>query len=76
MAKIVHARLDTESEKLLEQLARKLGWSESRIVREGIGQLAACSVRSGAKRIIGLGKFSSGTSDLGSNKARLKGFGR
>jgi hypothetical protein len=76
MAKIVHARLDAESEKLLEQLARRLGWSESRIIREGIGQLAAGSLVSGAKRIIGLGKFSSGASDLGSNKARLRGFGR
>jgi hypothetical protein len=60
--KTVQARLD------------RLGLSPSMVVREGIRLLAATQPKS--RQIAGLGKFSSGASDLGSNKKHLQGFGR
>ena len=76
MAETVQARLDRESRQKLDRLVRRLGWSPSKVVREGIRLLAACQTQEAPKRIIGLGRFSSGVPDLGSNKARMKGFGR
>jgi len=76
MNSTVQARLDTESRRELERLSRRLGWSPSKVVREGIHLLAACHRTEGGKRIIGLGKFASGKTDLGSNKRHLEGFGR
>jgi hypothetical protein len=71
--KTVQARLSADEEKILARLTRQLGWSPSRIVREGINLIAAS--RSPGRRIIGLGEFSSGKRDLGSNKKHLNGFG-
>ncbi|HEY4362395.1 MAG TPA: hypothetical protein VGN17_15575 [Bryobacteraceae bacterium] len=45
-------------------------------MREGIRLLAASHPAPATPRIAGLGKFSSGLPDLGSNKKHLKGFGR
>jgi hypothetical protein len=72
----IQARLDEQSEKALKSLVGKLGWSPSKVVREGLRLLAACHLGNRQRRVIGLGEFSSGKSDLGSNKAHLKGFGR
>jgi hypothetical protein len=41
---------------------------------KGIRLLAATQPKS--RKIAGLGKFSSGASDLGTNKKHLQGFGR
>ena len=76
MKSTIQARLDPETQKTLAQLVVRLGWSPSKAVREGLRLLAACHVRGGGRKIAGLAKFSSGVQDLGSNKARLKGFGR
>jgi hypothetical protein len=59
---------------MLRRLERRFGWSDSQVVREGIKALDGLTAR-GPRRVIGLGRFSSGVPDLGSNKARLKGFG-
>lgn len=72
----VQARLDRDSQRKLERLVRHLGWSSSRVVREGIRLLAACHTEGKTTRIIGLGKFASKVPDLGSNKAHLKNFGK
>ena len=72
----VQARLDDESKKIMEQLMKRTGWSPSQVVREGLRMLAACRLGKTHPRIVGLGKFDSGIQDLGSNKDRLKGFGR
>jgi len=76
MGTAIQARLDPESRKRLRQLMRATGWSASDAVREGLRLLTA--VHGGGKRrvIAGLGKFSSGIDDLGSNKSHLKGFGK
>ena len=72
----IQARLDPGAQKELDRLVRRLGWSPSRVVREGIRLLAACHSQRDRIRIIGLGRFESGIKDLGSNKSHLKGFGK
>lgn len=76
MTVTVQARLDEESRVALDRLARRLGWSRSRVVREGLRLMTACYGTGPKKKIIGLGEFSSGISDLGSNKKHMEGFGR
>jgi len=75
MRSTVQARLDRDTQRALERLVRRTGWSPSRVVREGLRLVAACYRPAGGK-IAGMGKFSSGRPDLGSNKVHLKGFGR
>ena len=75
MSRVIHARLDEETDAVRQQLNLRLGWSDSQIVREGIKALAARLVPKRKRKIVGLGKFQSGVSDLGSNKRHLKGFG-
>jgi hypothetical protein len=72
----IQARLDLPSQKRLAQLEKQLGWSASKVVREGLRLLASCYLGKGSRKIIGLGKFASGIPDLGSNKDHMKGFGR
>jgi hypothetical protein len=76
MSRIVHARLDAETERVLRDLERRLGWNDSKVVREGIKALNVMLVPKRAWHVVGLGRFRSGIPDLGSNKGRLKGFGR
>jgi hypothetical protein len=76
MRSIVQARLDDHSRRTLAKLVKQLGWSPSKVVREGMSLLAACHLKNGRRRIIGLGKFASDVPDLGSNKAHLRDFGR
>jgi hypothetical protein len=76
MAFIVQARLDERSRKRLSVLVRELGLTPSEVVREGIRALETSHVRKKKRTIIGLGKFASGISDLGSNKKHLDGFGK
>ena len=75
MSRIIHARLDEETDRLRRELERTMGWSDSEIVRAGIKTLA-CIAAPGERRIIGLGAFRSDVSDLGANKKHLEGFGR
>jgi hypothetical protein len=72
----IQARLDNRSQKRLAVLVRELGWSPSQVVREGLRVLEASHLRRKKRGVIGLGKFSSGAPDLGSNKKHLRGFGR
>jgi len=76
MPSTIQARLDEPSQKALEKLVKRTGWSPSKVVREGLRLLAACYPSKGARKIIGLGKFASGIPDLGSNKEHMKGFGK
>ena len=77
MTDVVHARLDPETERLLNRLKRQRGWNDSQVVRQGIRALAQLELKRGrAHKIVGLAKFRSGIPDLGSNKRHLDGFGR
>jgi hypothetical protein len=75
MSRIVHARIDRETERILNGLKRRLGWTNSKAVREGIKALDSLLLRGKAQRVVGLGRFCSGLRDLGSNKKLLRGFG-
>jgi len=76
MRTAIQARLDDSSRKRLTLLVRELGWSPSRVVREGLRVLEASYLRKKKRGVIGLGKFSSGLHDLGSDKKHLHGFGK
>ena len=76
MRSAIHAMLDERSRKRLAALVRELGWAPSQVVREGLRVLEGTYLRRKPRGIIGLGKFGSGASDLGSNKEHLRGFGR
>ena len=76
VARIIHARIDAETEKLLAELRRRMGWSDSKLIREGIKALDVLLVPQRPRKIVGLGKFRSGIADLGTNPDHLKGFGR
>jgi hypothetical protein len=75
MKNIVQARLDRQTQQAMAQLMRRLGWTPSKVVREGLRLLAACHAGEGKQKIVGVGKYSSGIPDLASNKSHLKGFG-
>lgn len=78
MKATVQARLDEESQAALDQLTRELGWSPSRVVREGLRlMIRHHNARGrGRKKIIGLGEFSGGPSDLATNKKHMDDYGR
>ena len=76
MSRMIHARLDAETEKMLRQVERRLGWNDSEVVRAGVKMLHGLLVRGGKRPVVGLGRFRSGVPDLGSNQDHLKGFGR
>ena len=76
MSRVIHARLDKDTDSLRGELQKQFGWSDSQIVREGIKSLSAL-IRNGEKRtIIGQGRYKSGIPDLASNKKHLEGFGK
>ncbi len=70
----VQARLDEETQEALDGLVRRLGWSPSRVVREGI-RLVDKHHAKPRPRMIGIGMFSSGLGDLATNKKYMEGFG-
>ena len=72
MATRISVRLDKETRQLLEDLKLRLGWSYSKILREAILLLAAEHGFYEPKKIMGLGTFDSGISDLATNKAYLR----
>jgi hypothetical protein len=74
--KIVHARLDPETQRLLARLRRSSGLTDSALVRRALRTLAATELRKGSVRVVGQGEFDSGVDDLGSNERHLEGFGR
>lgn len=74
MGRIVHARLDDESERLLSSLRRRTGLPDSELLRRGLKALAV--PRKGKAAVVGLGRFASGARDLGSDKRHLRGFGQ
>lgn len=75
MKATIQARLDSETQLILERLTKRLGWSSSRIVREGLRLLARDHKLPAKTKIIGLGQFE-GPPDLATNKKYMKGFGR
>lgn len=75
MKATVQARLDEVTQAALDRL-RSRGMKPSEIVREGIHLLAQRYESDAPITIIGLGKYDSGLTDLGSNKKHLANYGR
>jgi Ribbon-helix-helix protein, copG family len=76
MGRIVQSRLDPETLDLLTRLRRRTGLSDSELLRRGLHRLAENGPRARRHRIVGVGKFASKVTDLGSSKRHLRGFGR
>ncbi|MFQ6006834.1 MAG: hypothetical protein ACE5OQ_15185 [Woeseia sp.] len=78
MDDIVHARLDSYTRQIMRRLKRRHGWNDSEVVRYGIRALGETDLPPGqrCKRIVGLGKFTSGIPDLGSSDKHMRDFGR
>jgi hypothetical protein len=74
--KIVQARIDDKTARLLARLRRRTGLSDSDLVRRGLELVGDLARPGGGHRIRGIGKFASGVRDLGSSKRHLAGFGR
>jgi predicted transcriptional regulator len=72
--KTLQFKLDADTGRILAKLVDHLGLSPSMVIRDSIRALAACQPKT--RKIAGLGKFSSGISNLASNKKHLQGFGR
>lgn len=75
MSQTIQARLDADTADLRDELRRRLGMSDSDIVREGIRALAPLIPPTKPKKFVGQGKYDTGISDLGSNKKYLEGLG-
>ncbi len=74
--KIVQARIDAATETALARLRRQTGLTDSQLVRKGLELVSQSEMPLKVRRVRGMGRFASGRSDLGSNKAHLSGFGR
>ena len=74
--RIVQARIDAATEAALARLRRQTGMTDSQLVRKGLELMSQGMQPTRARRVRGVGRFASGRSDLGSNKAHLSGFGR
>jgi hypothetical protein len=77
MGTTIQARLDKQTSAEMDAFLARTGWSRSKAMREAI-QLLIRNKAETAKpfRIIGLGEFDSGISDLSTNKKYLKGYGK
>jgi hypothetical protein len=75
MSRIVQARIDERTERVLADLRRRTGLTDSELVRRGLLALSRDQPRKLTKRIRGMGKFASGRSDLATAPDALEGFG-
>jgi predicted transcriptional regulator len=73
---VVHARLDPETRRTLDRLRRSTGLTDSELIRRALRVFVERETRGSRRRIIGLGEFESGVSDLATNPDHLAGFGR
>lgn len=75
MSNVIQARLDTDTNALRQELKERLGWTDARIVREGIKVLASITPKNGKRKLSGIGKYEAGISDLSTNSKYMEGFG-
>jgi hypothetical protein len=72
----VQARLDGETEAALDNLVRRLGWSTSKVVREGIRLVEKHHAVAKRPRLVGVGMYDAGIPDLSTNKKYMDGYGQ
>jgi hypothetical protein len=74
----IHARLSKDDRRVLDDLKRSTGASESDIVRRGL-HLVFRALDTGPSALAragrSVGKFKKGPADLSTNKKHLEGFG-
>lgn len=75
MGATVQVRLDKEAEAALDQLVRVNGWTPSQAVRDSLVKAAEQQKPKPRPKLIGVGIFDSGISDLSTNKKYMEGFG-
>jgi len=75
MATTIQARLDKESQAALDRLLRRKGVTASEVVRESLIALDHQSEEKAPPKMIGIGCFASGLTDLATNKKYMEGFG-
>jgi hypothetical protein len=75
MKSSVQARLDVETQAALDRLVRRHGWSTSKVVREGIRLAEKHHAPPPRRKLIGIGEYDSGVSDLATNKKYMENFG-
>ena len=75
---VVTFKVSAEVGRWLEARAKAAGRSKSDIVREAVENLRERDLKGSALELAGdaVGRVASAHKDLGSNKARLRGFGR
>ena len=79
MKTYVHARLNPDDRRLLQELKQLTGRSDSELVREGLHMArAGLRLAPSALTLAGAsaGKFAGGPKDLSTNQRHLDGFGR
>lgn len=76
MGTTAQTRLDAETQKTLEGLVRDTGMTRSEVIREGIRLVKEQRQPTQRKRLIGVGCFDSGVTDLATNKKYMEGFGQ
>ncbi|GGH06894.1 ribbon-helix-helix protein, CopG family [Silvibacterium dinghuense] len=76
MKSIVQARLDKDERADLDLLMQRTGSSASELIREGLRLVKKQHETYPRKKIIGIGQFDAGPSDLSTNKKYLEDLGR
>ena len=76
MKTVAQLRLDPETQRVLDGLVKRQGWTTSEILRKGIHLVARETEKVPSMKIHGLGEFDFGISDLSTNKKYMEGFGR
>lgn len=74
----VQARLDHESLQALEALTRRLGMSQSEVVRASLRFMLSAHTaepKMPPPKFLGIGQFDSGIPDLSTNKKYMEDFG-
>lgn len=72
----IQARLDEETQAALDRLVRSRGWTTSKVVREGIRLVEKHHSPQPPRKLIGIGMYDSGVSDLATNKKYMDDFGK
>ncbi len=76
MGNTVQARLDDETDAILQRLIKRRGFKTSDVLRRGIHLVAKEAELPAAARIVGIGEFDFGPTDRAINKEFLQGMGR
>ncbi len=72
----VQARLDSETQTVLDQLVEQHGWTASEVIREGIRLVHAHHAPAPCRKLIGIGKYDSGVPNLATDKKYMEDFGQ